>query len=549
MLPPSLHFEHPNRNVDWDDIPFRVNTELREWPAHRERRALRRGERVRLRRHQLPRRPRGVRARPAPCPGCDAGHSRARRSSTNPQPRRGYRRPPDGRRRCAGAAVVGGADDAEVAARLEGLGAEASAGRVPAPAAPDPALAGAAVRVAIDYADAADLAAKAGKAVQALRRRQPGHVEDAARPGRIRRPRRPGPRSRSSTPARARSTSTCSRTCAQREPIVAETFAEADRVMTPLLGRPLTDVHLRRTTPTRPPRSGSNSSSCRPRSPSRRCSTTDLALTRLLDAYGVRPGHGDGPQPRRVRRAGRRRCAVASTPRWRRSAPGAARWRACRWATTAPWRPCSRPLAEIERIVAEIDGYVVIANINSTSQAVIGGATDAVERAVAAFQAAGMNAVADPGQPRVPHLDRGAGERAAEGGAAPARRAAAESADRGERDRRLLPGRTPTPTRCSICWAARSPRRCSSSTACTRCTTPAPGSSSRSARRRRCTASSRTCSAHDDVLALFTNHPKIGDVAVVQPGAVRAVRGRARLCRARRPSPPLPPPPQVRRPR
>ena len=35
------------------------------------------------------------------------------------------------------------------------------------------------------------------------------------------------------------------------------------------------------------------------------------------------------------------------------------------------------------------DGYVVIANVNSTSQAVIGGATDAVERAVEAFRAAG----------------------------------------------------------------------------------------------------------------------------------------------------------------
>ena len=33
VLPPSLHFEHPNPSVDWDDVPFRVNTELREWPA------------------------------------------------------------------------------------------------------------------------------------------------------------------------------------------------------------------------------------------------------------------------------------------------------------------------------------------------------------------------------------------------------------------------------------------------------------------------------------------------------------------------------------
>ena len=54
------------------------------------------------------------------------------------------------------------------------------------------------------------------------------------------------------------------------------------------------------------------------------------------------------------------------------------------------------PLAEIDRIVAETDGYVVVANINSISQAVIGGATEAVERAVAAFRAAGINAIRIP---------------------------------------------------------------------------------------------------------------------------------------------------------
>ena len=39
------------------------------------------------------------------------------------------------------------------------------------------------------------------------------------------------------------------------------------------------------------------------------------------------------------------------------------------------------PLAEIERIVARTPGYVVVANINSNTQAVIGGATTAVEAA------------------------------------------------------------------------------------------------------------------------------------------------------------------------
>ena len=33
QLAPSLHFRDPNPNVDWTHTPFRVNTELREWPA------------------------------------------------------------------------------------------------------------------------------------------------------------------------------------------------------------------------------------------------------------------------------------------------------------------------------------------------------------------------------------------------------------------------------------------------------------------------------------------------------------------------------------
>ena len=43
------------------------------------------------------------------------------------------------------------------------------------------------------------------------------------------------------------------------------------------------------------------------------------------------------------------------------------------------------PLAEVERILKTINGYVVIANINSSRQAVIGGASKAVEQAMEAL--------------------------------------------------------------------------------------------------------------------------------------------------------------------
>ncbi len=54
------------------------------------------------------------------------------------------------------------------------------------------------------------------------------------------------------------------------------------------------------------------------------------------------------------------------------------------------------PLAEVERILKTIDGYVVIANINSDKQAVIGGASQAVEQAMEVFRKAGYNVVPLP---------------------------------------------------------------------------------------------------------------------------------------------------------
>jgi acyl transferase domain-containing protein len=55
-----------------------------------------------------------------------------------------------------------------------------------------------------------------------------------------------------------------------------------------------------------------------------------------------------------------------------------------------------RRSAEIERVLQTVDGYVVIANLNSNTQAVIGGASKAVGQAMALFEKAGYNAVPLP---------------------------------------------------------------------------------------------------------------------------------------------------------
>ena len=66
------------------------------------------------------------------------------------------------------ALVVGGDSDAEVASELTRVADHAAAGHAAPPAPPDPALAGAQVRAAIDYGSPAELADKAHRAAKAL---------------------------------------------------------------------------------------------------------------------------------------------------------------------------------------------------------------------------------------------------------------------------------------------------------------------------------------------------------------------------------------------
>ena len=95
--------------------------------------------------------------------------------------------------------------------------------------------------MAIDYADAADLADKSAKALKALAANQPA-VWKALRAQGIFRGHGTGAQGR--VPLyrpRLAVREHAARYSAPREPIVAETFAEADRVMTPLLGKPLSE--------------------------------------------------------------------------------------------------------------------------------------------------------------------------------------------------------------------------------------------------------------------------------------------------------------------
>ena len=243
QLAPSLHFRDPNPNVDWNHTPFRVNTELRDWPADPD--GARRGavsafgfggtnfhavleEYVPgLHRAESTSRsfasvdvPRVTVTAPTPAPAAEAAGAGAPKAPLR------------------GALVLGGPNDADLVAQLERVAAEAASGNVPAPAAPDPGLAKAAVRVAIDYADAADLAAKAAKAVQAFAAGAPAMWKMLRAQG-VFVGRGPAPKVAFLYTGQGSQYVNMLKDLRAHEPVVAETFAEADRIMTPLLGRPL----------------------------------------------------------------------------------------------------------------------------------------------------------------------------------------------------------------------------------------------------------------------------------------------------------------------
>ncbi|MGZ4144778.1 MAG: type I polyketide synthase, partial [Actinomycetota bacterium] len=396
VLPPSINFNEPNPGFDWASVPFRVNTELREWeqPANDIRRAgvsafgfggtnfhavleeYVPGSSDSTQRHVV-----AVNETRATEP-VSVNETRATEPDAVPA-----------KAPLRGAMVIGAPTTEALAQRLATVKAEADAGREPARAAPSAANLSAPERLAIDYADAPDLAAKAEIAAKAIAADNPA-MWKALRPRGIFRGTGPAPKVAFLYTGQGSQYVNMLKELRKSEPIVAQTFADADRVMAPLLGKALSDyifvdggdaaavgtaeADLMQTAITQPA-----------------VLATDLSLTKLLGAYGIHPdmvmGHSLGEYGALV-------------------AAGALTFDAALEAVSARGREMTNvvvedrgkmaaivaPLKEVERIVDSIDGYVVVANMNSNTQAVIGGASDAVDRAVKAFSDAGFQAIPLP---------------------------------------------------------------------------------------------------------------------------------------------------------
>ncbi|MSQ01624.1 MAG: SDR family NAD(P)-dependent oxidoreductase [Myxococcales bacterium] len=172
----------------------------------------------------------------------------------------------------------------------------------------------------------------------------------------------------------------------ERYPIVAATFREADAVMEPLLGQPLTALirrdeamseedqfeRLRDTAISQPA-----------------TLAVDVALLRLLSAYGVRPdmvaGHSLGEYGALVAAGilSFKDALVAVSARGREMA-------SVKLDDVGKMSGIAASTDVVMEVLAEVPGYVVPANKNSPSQTVIAGETDAVEAAGELFKSRGI---------------------------------------------------------------------------------------------------------------------------------------------------------------
>ncbi|MFO0567582.1 MAG: SDR family NAD(P)-dependent oxidoreductase [Polyangiaceae bacterium] len=382
VLPPSLGFKNPNPNIDFSSSPFYVNQELCDW-------SLPNGDvrqaavsafgfggtnfHVVLEEHREGRLTRKAQGR---------GFESVPRAEGEPLHARAPLR---------GIALVTGSSSDELARGLEAWLARAKNGVAPPPAPPSASELRAPERIAVDYGDPNELAEKLTLAKKALASGGPAWKPLRARG--IFYGKGPSPKVAFLYPGQGSQYVNMLAGLA-REPEVHAVFEEADRVMAPKLGRPLTEIlfadptdsarmqqadeELRQTAVTQPA-----------------VLAVDAALTRLLASYGVVPdlvmGHSLGEYGALV--------AAEALPFADALEAVAARGKemtAVSLDDNGKMAAVMGPYAEIERVLASVRDYVVIANINSSSQVVIGGSSAGVDAASQALLTAGFQVIPLP---------------------------------------------------------------------------------------------------------------------------------------------------------
>ena len=387
LIPPSLGGTEPNPNIDFATSPLFINKELREWKTE----------------------PGQVRSAGVSAFGFGGTNfhivleeyipgrlqldgAKSSYSVVSPQPTAQVR-DTDLKTPLRGALVIGDDNEAAVVARLGTVVEQAASGVAPQPAPPAEADLRAPVRVAIDYGDAAELAKKGEKALKAFETSNPGMWKALSKQG-VFVGEGPAQMVAFLYTGQGSQYANMLHTLRENEPVVRDVIAEADEIMEPILGKPLSDyiyadpndsdavmqaeMQLRQTEITQPA-----------------VLTIDNALTALLASYGIHPdmvmGHSLGEYG----------ALVASGAMPFADALEAAAGRGREMASIEVADPglmvaVFAPLDDIIKVTEEVDDYVVVANLNSTRQAVIGGSTAGVEEASRRLAAAGAQVIPLP---------------------------------------------------------------------------------------------------------------------------------------------------------
>jgi len=406
VLPPSANFHRPNPNIAFDQIPFFVNTSLRQWdkPEGEIRRAgvssfgfggtnfhvvveewvpglLTTESKTFTVPQMVAQIPAVQPATVAPSFSASAiapasVHTHA---TTAVQPYRGL-------------LFLGAETAEELVFKLTSALQAARSGQLPPRQLPSADALARPERIVIDYENAAELVSRGEKALKAFETNAANGWQAMTAQGVFRGSGAPG-KLAFLFPGQGSQYVNMLKDLCEVEPVVADTFKEADEIMTPILGRSLTsyiyvdgdeesikraEAALRDTAITQPA-----------------MLTANVAMLRLMNKFGYSPdlviGHSLGEYAALVA-AGVLTFAEALQVVSAR----ASEMKKVSMEDNGGMAAVSAPLEAVEKVLASLADYAVIANINSPVQSVIGGSTTAIEKSLAAFAAAGFQATKIP---------------------------------------------------------------------------------------------------------------------------------------------------------
>ena len=403
VLPPTLNAQQPNPNIDFAQTPFYLNHELKQWDAPQG--APRRagvsaygfgGTNFHLVMEEYV--PGMLKSEPKSYASADVngGNGAHSGSSTAGSSVAGSGQPPQATRPLPprGILAVGAASPAALKDQLDDLYRRVESGWTPARALPAPETIRAAERLVIDFSDQKELLDKLSKARKAAGFDNPQAWKALQGQGIFR---GSGPRPGKIAflfPGQGSQYANMGRELAALSPSVASVFAEADRVMTPILGRTLTSyIFVDSADPAAVKQVEKDLMQTAITQPA--MLTLDTAMLLLLRDYGFTPdmamGHSLGEYAALIAAgimpfAQALEASAARGAEMTKVALGDNGWMA---AVMAPY-------SVIEDVLKQVDGYVVAANINSNNQSVVGGEAKAVQAAMDIFAQKGFTAVRIP---------------------------------------------------------------------------------------------------------------------------------------------------------